>query len=211
MKKYPIMLAFDTTISTGSISLFMENREIDFVQGDSGLSRSEDIIENIASLLEKNNLKIIDLDCIAVAVGPGSYTGIRVGIATAQGIAASVECETMGVSSLEALASMTANPCLVGIWAGRNEVVAQKFALSATESPQILSLESFRESAREMNLEMVFDRRAFDAAKKENIDMKEALAADNVSRCVGKVAQKVLSLGQRSDLRAKYARKFSIG
>ena len=212
MKKDFIMLAFDTTISSGSISLFNENREVDSALGDTDYARSEDSFENISSLLEKNNLKVADLDCVAVAIGPGSYTGIRVGISTAQGIAASVGCQTVGVSSFEVLAALIGNPCLVGIWAGRNEVAAQQFTSSrSVELPQIMSLESFSESAREMNVDMVLDRRAFDAAKKENISMNGVIVSDKVSRCVGEVAKKILARGKPSDLRPIYAREFLIG
>jgi tRNA threonylcarbamoyladenosine biosynthesis protein TsaB len=67
-------------------------------------SHSVDLLPSIKSALDRAGLSLSDLDGIAVDVGPGSYTGIRIGIATAKGLAFPENIPVCGVSSLEAAA-----------------------------------------------------------------------------------------------------------
>lgn len=96
-----ITLAIETAMRGGSLSLMENNREIDFRVGSNSVSKAEDVLERIASVLRDNEVKKIDL--IAVATGPGSSTGVRIGLATALGLRKSFKCETVGVSIFEAL------------------------------------------------------------------------------------------------------------
>lgn len=99
-------LAIDTTFAGGSISLMNGSEIVDFRIGQNKLSKSADILSGIDSILRKNNLRMEDLDRFFVAVGPGSYTGIRIGLAFALGFCKNHRCRPTGVSVLEAMKYM---------------------------------------------------------------------------------------------------------
>ena len=72
-------------------------------------THSETLIPLVTDLLEKANLKITDINAIACDVGPGSFTGIRIGISSVKAIAESLNIPVLSVSSLEALAYNISN------------------------------------------------------------------------------------------------------
>lgn len=96
-----ITLAIETAIRGGGLSLIIDEREIDFWNGNKDVSKAEDVLEQISNLLKRNKVKKIDL--IAVSKEPGSSTGIRIGLATALGLKRSFNCEIVSVSVFEAL------------------------------------------------------------------------------------------------------------
>ena len=214
-----LLMAFDTTISNGSISLWLGKKEIDFKLDDISISSSEGILDNMSFLLNRNNFKINDIDLLAVSLGPGGYTGIRVGIATAQALITSTGCRGIGVSSLEALAQEKITPVtfLTGIWAGRDEIVCQEFvqassnSLKAVNEPKLLSPGSIEKCVNETDITAILNRRAYRAMKKNNIARditKYHCASDNVAQLVGKAAIRKLKSGGSEKLLPIYAREF---
>lgn len=103
-----IILAIESAIGGGSISLYRGTTELTTLEGEKEISRAEDLLSNISAILEENSLKFNDLNEIAVSVGPGSYTGIRVGIATALGLRKSLGTSCEGVDTLQALCLLAA-------------------------------------------------------------------------------------------------------
>ncbi len=100
----PTILAIESAVQGGSISLLKGDTEIDFRVGDAGISRAEDILAGIEEILKTNNIERSELDLIAVSTGPGSYTGIRIGIATAIGLKNALNINAAGVPVLTAMA-----------------------------------------------------------------------------------------------------------
>ncbi|MGC8511214.1 MAG: tRNA (adenosine(37)-N6)-threonylcarbamoyltransferase complex dimerization subunit type 1 TsaB, partial [Acidimicrobiales bacterium] len=93
------------------------------------------LVEGIATLLTTAGLRVRDLDRVAVDRGPGLFTGLRVGVATANALAQAVGCQLVAVSSLELLArgahARGARGTLVScVDARRGEVFVQTFALA---------------------------------------------------------------------------------
>lgn len=74
---------------------------------DLGKGHAEHLMAVIGRALERVGLRYADIGRIAVAVGPGSFTGIRVGVAAARGLALALKCEAVGVTTLEAVAAAT--------------------------------------------------------------------------------------------------------
>jgi tRNA threonylcarbamoyl adenosine modification protein YeaZ len=124
-----ITLAIESAISGGSVSLLDEAREIANWIGTSNVSRAEDLLVNIDELLKSNSVKRGDIGLIAVSAGPGSFTGIRIGIATALGLKAGLGIEMSSESALKAMVfSQPDNEKIVAaIPMGRNAVCLQSF------------------------------------------------------------------------------------
>lgn len=98
-----LVLAIETSISSGSLSILEGRSEIDFWIGANDSARSDDLLANIAKLLSKNGINKREITKIAVSIGPGSFTGVRIGIATAKGLAYALNCECISVQLLEAM------------------------------------------------------------------------------------------------------------
>ena len=121
-----IILALDTSTRTGSAALLSGSDIIEEFTGDSLQSWTERLPGDLNGLLELNRLDISRVNFCAVTVGPGSFTGLRVGIATMQGLAFSRKFPLIGISALDALATVgvTEDIGLVVTWinAWRGEV-----------------------------------------------------------------------------------------
>ena len=87
MPKLNTVLAIDTSHSYYSLAIINSNGVLSEINMIKEEKPSEKLIELIEKSLRKANLDLHDLDCIAVGVGPGNFTGIRVGISAAKGIA----------------------------------------------------------------------------------------------------------------------------
>src|SRR5258708_18599521 len=104
MSSYPeFTLAIESAISGGSISL-LKGREIANWIGSSNVSKAEDLLANIDHLLAANDIALNEIDLITVSAGPGSFTGIRIGIATALGLKAGLGIAMSSESALKAIA-----------------------------------------------------------------------------------------------------------
>ena len=99
-----MLLAIDTTSAYGGISLMSINRilETKTIHAPDGFGSV--IYQEIRSLLERNHLDLCDVDCYAAAAGPGSFTGIRVGLAAVKSLAEINGKRIVAVSNLAALA-----------------------------------------------------------------------------------------------------------
>ena len=82
-----LVLALDTTTSSGSCALARDGRVVREQVNDAPNAHAERLPGDLMSLLDGANLRLADIDVFAVATGPGSFTGLRIGIATMQGLA----------------------------------------------------------------------------------------------------------------------------
>lgn len=99
-----LILAFDTSSHSGSIALVRDGGVVAELTAASVSTHSEWLMASVDSLLKSADLNIKDVDLFAVATGPGSFTGLRIGVATVKGLAWSLGKRVAGVSTLEALA-----------------------------------------------------------------------------------------------------------
>ena len=102
--KSDIILAMETGVNGGSVSLFADKKIIDFFIGNKSISGAEDLLPKINELLIKNKIPKSDVDVIIVSNGPGSFTGIRIGIATALALKKTLKCRCAGIDLLNAMA-----------------------------------------------------------------------------------------------------------
>ncbi|MGD2244925.1 MAG: tRNA (adenosine(37)-N6)-threonylcarbamoyltransferase complex dimerization subunit type 1 TsaB [Candidatus Aminicenantes bacterium] len=99
-----IILAVDTTTFAGSVALLKETNLIAELNIDSSSTYSERLLPAVDFLLKTHKLSIQDIEGFAVAVGPGSFTGIRIGLSTVKSFSFASGKPVAGVSTLRALA-----------------------------------------------------------------------------------------------------------
>src|SRR5215831_5174745 len=101
------VLALDTTGRQGSVAIVRDDdRELTVAEqsGDPARSHAERLPAELLALVDARGAPMSEIDCFAVASGPGSFTGLRIGIATMQGLASVSRKPMVGVSALTALA-----------------------------------------------------------------------------------------------------------
>jgi len=101
-----VILALDTTTRPGSCALVRDGQLLREEPGDAAREQAEQLPGDLAALLARESVSLSDIDLLAVATGPGSFTGLRVGIATMQGLAMAIGTPLIGVSALDALAHL---------------------------------------------------------------------------------------------------------
>lgn len=99
-----MILAIDTSTRVSSVALVEDGRVIAELNQDTRLTHSERLMPQIKQLLDMAEKKRSDLTAIAVSIGPGSFTGLRIGMATAKTIAYALGIPIVGVPTMEALA-----------------------------------------------------------------------------------------------------------
>ena len=100
----PLLLALETSGSCGSIALVRAFGCVAEYTLDTGQTHSRYLLPGIEMLMRETSIDWPDLNAIAVGLGPGSFTGLRIGLATAKGLAMAAEKPLVGVSSLDGLA-----------------------------------------------------------------------------------------------------------
>lgn len=140
-----LILALDTSGKAGSTALFddstlLKSRPI----GDTSTQRrasASNFSADVAQLLLDSSLTIDQLDVIAVTVGPGSFTGLRVGVVAAKTMAYALDCKTIGVNALSAIAAAAieeaevSSVCTV-MDAQRSQLFACRFEADSTWNPR---------------------------------------------------------------------------
>jgi tRNA threonylcarbamoyladenosine biosynthesis protein TsaB len=133
----PLILSVETATLSGGISIHRGAEILASRAGDPGISHSNTLLADIDRLLATTNLTIRDMDVFAVASGPGSFTGLRIGIATIKALAATLDRSCIGVPTLEAIAHAAgpSNRTVALLPAGRGEVFCQMFSISVAGGP----------------------------------------------------------------------------
>jgi tRNA threonylcarbamoyladenosine biosynthesis protein TsaB len=122
------LLAIDTTSDFGSIALAYGSRVIEEAPLDSPGGFAHILFDEIHRLLTRHGLTLCDIDVFASASGPGSFTGVRIGLTAAKGLAEAVERKVVAVSNLQALAWFGARPLRAAVIdARRGEIYGAVF------------------------------------------------------------------------------------
>ena len=107
-----LILAFETTAKAGSVALVENGKLLGEFYQNTGLTHSQTLLTMAQELLKSCGKAVTDVAAVAVAQGPGSFTGVRIGVAAAKGFAWGAGIPCYGISTLEAMART------LGIWQG---------------------------------------------------------------------------------------------
>jgi tRNA threonylcarbamoyladenosine biosynthesis protein TsaB len=121
------VLILDTCANTFSVSVVTRERVLAEIAGGMGRTHAAKLLPAVSRALEYCNMALADMEAIAVTRGPGSFTGLRIGIATAKGLALAVQKPLVGISPLAALAASLPF-CRRKVWAALDAKRGQVFA-----------------------------------------------------------------------------------
>ena len=107
-----MILAFETSAKAASVALMEKGKLLGESYQNTGLTHSQTLLQMAEDLLKTCGKTPADVTAVAVASGPGSFTGVRIGVAAAKGFAWGSEIPCVGVSTLEAMAEN------LGAWDG---------------------------------------------------------------------------------------------
>jgi tRNA threonylcarbamoyladenosine biosynthesis protein TsaB len=127
----PLILAIETATRAGSVALVRGEDLLASACGDASASHSQDLLESIERTLQDGGVKLSEVELFAAAEGPGSFTGLRIGLATTKSFAVCTGRSCAGVSTLAAIAQAAGNAERVVslLPAGRGELFAQMFSV----------------------------------------------------------------------------------
>lgn len=147
MSKTPITLAIDTAAPRLQLALLRADGVADLSLDDIATGHAEILFDRLAVLLARNGLGHADVERIAVTTGPGSFTGLRIGLSAARGLGLARKLPVLGIPSLLALSlGVTAGPVTVLLDARRGEAYFQAFSAPgvAETEPMLLPIEEAR-------------------------------------------------------------------
>jgi len=135
----PVILAFDTSAAHCAAALLCGDTIVAQKHEDMAKGQAERLFPLLEEVLAEANVAWSDLSAIGVGVGPGNFTGIRISVSAARGLALSLGIPAIGVSSLEAQAHNLTRPIWSLIDARRDHVYAQQFAEDGNTAPSLIT------------------------------------------------------------------------
>lgn len=138
MDDAPRILSFNTATLGGSVCLVSGEQVLATTFGDPTVSHSSTLLTDIARTLAAAGVSLEEVDLLAAAAGPGSFTGLRIGVASLKALSLTLRRPCFGIPTLHALAhSGGPSPATVALVpAGRGEVFAQLFSVTEIGSVQ---------------------------------------------------------------------------
>lgn len=132
------ILAIETALGSGQVALWTKDRIVGAATIEDPRSLAEHLVSTVDLVLERAGFDYPSLDRIAVTVGPGTFTGLRIGLAAARAIGLAAERPIVGVTTLEALAEGVAHKAddneavIAAIDARRGQIYFQAFHMKPT-------------------------------------------------------------------------------
>lgn len=134
-----MIVGFSTSGPYCGVALWSQGDVIAARHEERARGQAERLMPMIDEVLAEAGIKYADLDAIGVGAGPGNFTGIRISISAARGLALGLGIPAVGVSLLEALAFGQDGPVLASIAAGRDHLYLQRFGAGAARGPELVS------------------------------------------------------------------------
>jgi tRNA threonylcarbamoyladenosine biosynthesis protein TsaB len=210
------ILALDTTTEFGSLALVSGEEVVGEVLLHSAEGFGQILYDHLARLLDRHGWRLEQVDCFAAAAGPGSFTGVRVGLAAVKGLAEATGKPGLGISNLQAVAFFGTAPLRAAVLdARRGEVYAALYdaALHPVRPETVTKLPQWLDTLPEEELEFLSTdfspfRPALAGTRFERAAVREAPRA--LAAAVGRIAARRLAAGLAQDpavIDANYVRR----
>ncbi|HWV21560.1 MAG TPA: tRNA (adenosine(37)-N6)-threonylcarbamoyltransferase complex dimerization subunit type 1 TsaB [Devosia sp.] len=147
MSEFSVTLAIDTAAPRLQLAVLRADGATDVSVDDIATGHAEILFERLAALLARNGLTHADVNRIAVTTGPGSFTGLRIGLSAARGLGLARKLPVLGLPSLFSLSlGVASGPVTVLLDARRGEAYFQGFSAPgiAETAPMLLPIEEAR-------------------------------------------------------------------
>lgn len=127
-----IILSIETATLAGSVCIARGDEVLALIAEDRLASHSHTLLRDINAVLETSALALHDVDSFAVAVGPGSFTGLRIGLATVKALSLTLNKPCLGIPTLAAIAAAAgrSDATVAALPAGRGELYVQLFSVA---------------------------------------------------------------------------------
>ena len=141
-----LLLSLDTASTTLSLSLFEDEKKLASFDEVMLRGQAERLIPEIQELFKTAGRNVNELSGVAVGVGPGSFTGVRIALATARGLSLALNVPVFGVSSLEAYAFGVDADVLVALDTKRGDfyVAGYNKELEEVFSPRVMTMDEIK-------------------------------------------------------------------
>lgn len=207
-----MILSIDTTAEFGSIALAENDRIVEEVLLHSPDGFGHILYNHVRELLDRHDTKIEDIECYAAASGPGSFTGVRVGLTAVKGLAFATGKRVVPVSNLQALASFGSAPLRATVMdARRGEVYAAIYnhRLDPVQPALVIKFQDWLKQLPAGEIEFIStDFTPFHALLDSRIPIVTAPRA--LAGAIARIAWKSLEAGQTldpADVDANYVRR----
>ena len=157
------ILAIDTSTNVASCAIMDDEKLLGEFTVNDNITHSQKILPLISNTLSRCKIDISEIDVFAVADGPGSYTGLRIGVATINGLAQATHKQVVGVSSLQALAQsiVTSEKLIVPLINARRDraftaIYSSKHSFKTILEPQLLEMVELLEILDKKNQDIIF-------------------------------------------------------
>ncbi len=134
----PLILGIDTALGEVCISLTQGEKEISAFHSNNREQQAAMLLPWIEQVLQQANKDYADLDALAVTTGPGGFTGIRIGLASARAIGFAAKKPVLGFSTLQLMAENKPEEIICALPAGRGQLFTQIFKNAQSTAPAIM-------------------------------------------------------------------------
>jgi tRNA threonylcarbamoyladenosine biosynthesis protein TsaB len=134
----PVILAFDTSAAHCAAALLRGTTLIARASEDMGRGQAERLVPLLDGLIRGAGLDWTDLSALAVGIGPGNFTGIRISVSTARGLALALDIPAIGISTFDAISNAATLPHLPAVPAPQDRV----YIAPEGEAPSLVSMDA---------------------------------------------------------------------
>ena len=140
------IISIDTSGEFCSVSISLPNKIEELINSSSPLSHSSELAINIKKIINKYNVLKKDLDCIVINIGPGSFTGLRIGVSFAKGLSFSNDIPLIPINSFDIIRNKinpTDESFYLCIHSHKDYAYGQKYNNGEKSTPELINLNDY--------------------------------------------------------------------